>query len=234
MTPVSIVVWLWKGNRAYTPEHVNVCAKMFRRHLSIPHRFICITDQLEGFSDDVNVLPIPMAAENLGLLRTPENPNFPSCYRRLWMFSEEAKVLGDRVLMVDVDLVLTDNIDHFFENDALFVGWQPIASWGGTERLGGGMYLLTTGSQTHVYNDFNGRKSIIEARNAGFRGSDQAWISYKLAGRCPVFPADSGIYSVRDFNDGRNPLPVNACLIHFNGHRKPWDGHLHWLAQHWC
>lgn len=227
---ITIVTWLWAGNRGYTPKHVNVLASMFRRHLSLPHRFVCITDMTAGFKR-VEVMPMPDAAKKLGDLRTPEGGRFPSCYRRLWMFSEEAKCLGERVLMVDVDLVLTGNIDHLFALEDKFVGWRPKASWGGTSRIGGGMYLMTPGAHSEVFDDFRGTYSIAMARKAGFRGSDQAWMSYKLVGKVKLWPTDAGIYSIRDLKG--QPLPDDACLVQFNGTGKPWHGEPDWVLEHW-
>lgn len=231
MTNKTVVTWLWAGNREYLPEHVNVLASMFRRHLSEPHRFICITDMRGQYDSDVEVMPMPHAAKELGKFPTPEGGRFPSCYRRLWMFSDEAKCLGKRVLMVDIDIVLTGNIDHLFAPRARFVGWQPKASWGGTNRIGGGMYLMTPGAHPEVFNDFKGMESIMRARAAGFRGSDQAWLSYKLAGKCKLWKPDIGIYSIRDLKDGQ--LPADACLVQFNGTGKPWHGRPAWTLEHW-
>ncbi|WP_368655396.1 hypothetical protein ABRY94_11735 [Castellaniella ginsengisoli] len=227
---VSIVTWLWHGNRPYSPKHVNVLASMFRRNLGLPHKFICITDMTDGFADGVEVMPMPAAAKRLGEFQTPEAPGFPSCYRRLWMFSDEAKCLGDRVLMVDVDLVVTGSLDHLFSYEAPFVGWRPRMSWGHGPRLGGGIYLMTPGSHTEVYEDFKGQKSINEARTAGFRGSDQAWISHKIYGEVDLWPHSAGIYSVRDLG---LRLPNDVRLVQFNGRTKPWHSQLPWVRKHW-
>lgn len=227
---LSVVTWLWQGNRRYLPEQVGVLASMFRRHLSIPHRFICISDAKGSFGDGVEVMPMPSAAAQLGKLTTPEGMQFPSCYRRLWMFSEEAKCLGDRVLLIDLDVVLTNSVDHLFASRADFVGWQPRAVWGGQRRLGGGMYLLTPGTRSDVFDDFAGEPSIAEARAAGFRGSDQAWISYKLRDTAELWPDNAGIYSVRDLV---RDLPSDACLVQFNGQMKPWHRRLPWIDRHW-
>lgn len=227
---ITIVTWLWQGNRAYLPEHVNVLAAMFRRHLSIEHRFVCISDTQDGFDSAVEVMPIPAAAAQLGQLKTPEGKHFPSCYRRLWMFSREAECLGQRVLLIDIDAVVTGNIDHLFDAQDSFVGWRPIANWGTGNRLAGGMYLLTTGSHTEVFERFKGAKSITEARTRGYRGSDQAWISYQIGRNAVVWPKQSGIYSVRDF---QGELPADACVVHFNGKTKPWHGGHEWIKEHW-
>ena len=229
---VSVVAWMWGGSRTYKPQYVNVLASMFSRHLSLPHDFVCVTDSpASAFSKGVRVVPMPPAAQALGNLKTPEGGIFPSCYRRLWMFSDEARMLGDRLLLVDVDMVLMGNIDHLFDETENFVGWRPRKSWGASKRVGGGIYLLTAGSMTHVYDDFKGEESIRQARNAGHRGSDQAWMSYKLGRDATVWGADSGIYSVRDF---RLRPPADARLVQFNGQTKPWDRYKHhWKARHW-
>lgn len=230
MQNITIVTWLWKGNRPYAPHHVAVLAAMFRRNLSTPHRFVCITDMDGDFGDGVEVMAMPEAARALSEYRTPEAPNFPSCYRRLWMFSDEARVLGDRVMLIDVDVVLTSSIDHLFEYTAPFVGWSPRMKWGHGPRLGGGMYLMTPGSHTEVFDEFQGQASIDEARAAGFRGSDQAWISYKLIGDVELWPHSVGIYSIRDLKCG---LPKDACLVQFNGRIKPWQSGLPWVRDSW-
>ena len=225
----TVVTWLWNGPRGYKPEHVNVLASMFRRNLS-EHRFVCITNETKGFDSGVELMPIPEAAAQLGRLKTPELNGFPSCYQRLWMFSKEAKTLGKKVLLVDVDLALTASVEHLFAYNVPFVGWKPKASWGGTNRIGGGIYLIKPGAHTEVFEDFKGQESINEARKAGFRGSDQAWISYKLAHKVPVWP-EVGIYSVRDF---KGHPPSDACLIQFNGLEKPWNAKKQWVEQFWC
>lgn len=224
----TVVTWMWGGPRGYRPEHVNILASMFKRHLSA-HRFVCITDSLSGFSDEVEVLPMPDAAKRLGAHRTLEGAGFPSCFQRLWMFSEEAKHLGDRILLTDVDAVVTANVDHLFTAQAKFVGWRPKMGWGTRQRLSGALYLMTPGANTEVYDDFHGAASMREARSAGYRGSDQAWISYKMRDKAALW-ADAGIYSVRDFG---GDMPNDACMVQFNGPTKPWDDNREWVKEHY-
>lgn len=233
----SIVCWLWSGtglgDRPYEPKHVNTLRKAVARHMSRPHRFVCVADSAEGFDPDVEVFITPPEARAIGHLRTPEGGRFPSCYRRLWNFSPAAAALGDRLLCIDIDLVPTGDWAPLFDRDEDFVGWRPYRDWGRKLRIGGGIYLLKAGSRAHVWHDFRGPESMNKARRAGFRGSDQAWISYKLAEREPHYGRDAGIYSIRDL-DSRNPqLPPDARLVQFNGPTKPWTSPLHWVKEHW-
>ena len=234
---VSIVTWLWPGEdprRIFLPKYATTLASTFRRTLSIPHRFICISDDTSGFGEGVEVIHTPPAAAKLGQLKSPEGTRFPSCYRRLWAFSEEAKkILGDRIFVVDVDFLVLKDLAHVIGRDEDFVGWRPLAQWGNRSRIGGGMYLLKTGTHTHVYDSFVGQRSIQEARRAGFRGSDQAWLSYKLGRTATIWPNNLGIYSIRDFDNGRKPLPKDAIAVQWNGPQKQWMSQLDWVKKAW-
>jgi hypothetical protein len=234
----SIVCWLWDDgsvrSRSFAPVHVNVLANMVERHLAEPHRFICITNLPKGeFSKKVEVMPMPAPALALLALRTPEQPHFPSCYPRLWMFSPEATCLGERVLLIDIDLVVVANLAPIFDMPQEFVGWRPYRDWGKQQRFGGGIYLLTPGTRTAVWNDFHGPESIAQARAAGFRGSDQAWISYKLGLSEAYWDRASGIYSIRDMKGTETRLPDDARLVQMNGPTKPWQSRIPWVVENW-
>jgi hypothetical protein len=234
---VSVVCWMWSGihlgDRPYQPAHVNALRKAVAQKLPIPHRFVCVADSTEGFDPDVEVHLTPPEAAEVGELRSPEGARFPSCYRRLWNFSEGATAFGERLLCTDVDWVPTGDLSPLFERSEDFVGWRPLRTWGKQLRFGGGVYLLTPGTRTEVWSAFRGLASIAEARRAGFRGSDQAWISHKLGGREVYFGRDAGIYSIRDLAGREERLPPDARMVHFNGSVKPWGSPLPWVREHW-
>lgn len=256
----SVVCYLWKGPRAFLPAYVNTLQRMVRHYLPDPHRFICVTDYTEGFSKDVEVLPMPAAAQKVAHLRTPEREDFPSSYRRLWTFSSEARRLGDRVLLLDIDCIVVGDMRPLFRIHADFVGWRVSSPPGGPPRFGGGTWMLRTGSRLAVWERFiaNPVGCIATARSVGYRGSDQAWISYCLAGS-PTWPEPSGIYRSRDYlRASRIPtrvpvystlgrrirgrfrqvyaeaqVPPGAILLHMNGHEKPWSSSDAVTRQHW-
>lgn len=233
----SVVCWIWgngaDGSRRYLPNQVNVLQRMFARNLREKHRFVCVTDETKGFDKGVEVFPTPPEAIEVGRNKSPEGLRFPSCYRRLWMFSEGAKVFGDRVMLIDVDLVVLRDVSPIFDLTADFVGWRPFRDWGAQMRYGGGIYLLTPGTRRKVWEDFKGETSIRQARAAGFRGSDQAWLSYKLGPNEIHWPKSSGIYSIRDFPKTPHAPPNDARLVQFNGPTKPWNSPLTWARQNW-
>lgn len=229
--------------RFFKPEHVVRLAALFRKHLTVPHRFICIADEQHSAfqrpEHGVVWMTTPKGAFDVGNLRSPEGARFPSCYRRLWAQSKEAAaLLSERVLMLDIDAIPVRCLDPIVERPETFVGWRPYRDWGKQKRIGGGIYLFTPGAHTDVWTEFvaNPQRAIQAARISGFRGSDQAWLSYKLANKVPVYGRDAGIYSIRDFGADHG-LPGDARLVQMNGpaHCKPWSyrGPASWVAEHW-
>jgi hypothetical protein len=233
----AIVTFLWAGpnlsRRAFSFEHVETFGRMVHRH-SPWLRIICLHDGLPGNGHDVEWMQMPSAAARLGDLRSPEGVRFPSCYRRLWLFSPEAGdvLCADNVLLLDIDLVVLKDLTPLFDYVENFVGWLPLRDWGKHRRIGGGIYLLKPGTRTAVWDDFKGAPSIAEAHSAGYKGSDQAWISYKLASNAVIYPKDSGIYSIRDLKAPYR-LPADARLVQFNGPIKQWQSDLQWVKDNW-
>lgn len=239
----SFVCYYWNEDprRPYLPEYVNALQRAFKRCLPEKHRFVCVADTSQGLSKDVEFIELSPAAKKLAELKSPEGLRFPSCYRRLWTFSDEFGQLFDKdewIMVGDVDMVPVRDLTPLFDMPGEFVGWRPSRDWGRQKRFGGGSYLLKPSRRLKIFDDFKGEVSIREARAAGFRGSDQAWISYKLAATERCWDQHCGIYSVRDMGPSLD-LPPQARLIHFNGNLKPWHfaqrtfGPGNWVGGYW-
>jgi hypothetical protein len=255
---ISVVCYMWQGPRVFLPEYANALARMVKHYLTIPHRFICVTDRLDGFSSDVEVMPMPDEAARVARFGSPMGAKFPASYRRLWSFSSEAKVLGERVLLLDIDCLVVGDLGRLFRQEDDFVGWRVRSPRGLPPRFGGGTWLLRTGTCTQVWDEFiaNPKGAISAAHMAGYMGSDQAWISYTLKDR-PAFREPSGIYCAQDCRRfakppkppkllrvrgrwpkrpiGKGPLaiPDDAIIVHTNGHKKQWDMNDEITRQHW-
>lgn len=241
---ISVVTYLWNGGKGYLPESVNVLYRMFRRQCPSMRRFICVMDGFERhqFDEGIEVIPTPEEALKVSHYGTPNKPHAPSCYRRLYSFSDGARDWGEWIFQTDVDCVLTDSIEPLLHNPKDFVGWRP--QWINTPRkmrVGGGSFLLKTGSHRRVWQRFSRhpRWVIEQASRAGFRGSDQAVMSHMLRG-CAVWPQDCGIYRIGDLARlapaAPFTLPKGARIVHFLGPNgaKPWNHmHIPWVADNW-
>jgi hypothetical protein len=265
--PVTVVTYLWAGGRDYVPERVNTLYSMFARHCPSMDRFVCVTDDFgpELFSAGIDVVLTPPIALELSGYTTPMKPHFPSCYRRLYTFSEEAAAWGERLFQTDIDCVVTRSMEPLLDRAEDFVGWRPYAEWMAghrIRRIGGGSFLLRSGSHADIWRDFiaDPQGSIDRALAAGYRGSDQALMSHRLQS-CALWDRHCGIYKITDLVDlaeqGRRrpptrrrrfpekrpgriarylPLPPDARIVHFLGPdgQKPWDYmDWPWVAENW-
>lgn len=91
-----------KWGTLYGPEYVNILDAMLKRHLTLPYEFICYTDDRTGIHDHIQTRDIPDMP--LG-----DAPGF-SGWRKLVSLSSKMGLEGT-VLFLDVDLVITGNMD---------------------------------------------------------------------------------------------------------------------------
>lgn len=214
MNKLTVVCWKWVGWRgeAYKSHHVNVLEQMVKANLKTPHRFVCVTDNPSG----VNCETIP-------IWNDPEvmtQGNRPNCYRRLKVFSDQAKAIFDshRILSIDLDCVILDDITSFITQDP-FKAMQGKAS-----PLNGSMFLHTLGTKTFVWNTFGcNAQDLVRRRERDTKtrlyGSDQAWMSYCMPD-APMWTAADGAYHYTLLQD---ELPDDARICFFAGSLKPWN-----------
>jgi len=150
---------------------------MVARNYTDPHRFVCITDDPEGIEGET----YPLWED----FRFIENPlhKWVSCYRRLKIFSKEMKeIFGPRILVLDLDCVIVDDMRPVWNRPEPFVGIRlhPVGNSHLRTRgqrlddsYGGAMYLMDTGAFDYVYEDFR-RDTInapLEAIHHGYLGA---------------------------------------------------------------
>lgn len=242
---LSFVCWKWKtppggGARFFASEHVNTLRAMLARHYARPHRLLCVTDDPHGLDPRVEAIPLPLTGFE-HLVNPHEIPyltekqratsgahgarrSFPSCYRRLWAFSEEARAaLGPRVFSLDIDVIVMGDLIPLVEKagDATFCGWYDERfSW---NKIAGGAFLMTTGAHTNVWTDFNPDTSPQEALRAGNKGSDQAWMSYKLWPPKAHWSSDDGVVKVSWIRRPTSSALNKVRLAFTAGYAPPWS-----------
>ena len=227
--PITFVCWIWKGPREYTAEHVSQWAAQIKKHYSKPCRIVCITD-LFASVPGCEVIPEPPESRTAASIHAPLGPSFPSCYRRLWLFSEAARCLGPKILLLDVDCLIVGDLTPLVETPGDFVGWRTHHKMGNPNRIGGGTWMLKTGTHRYVWETFT-YDAAMQCHRAGWLGSDQGWLSCLLSANCEVWPDDCGIYQRQDGVLDWTQAPSNARIIHFNGAIKQWDKAGWWTQQ---
>lgn len=237
MTDLSVICWKWKPEGAtyrseFTGDHVNTLKRMVERNLSVPHRFICFTDDPEGIDEDIEIVKLwENPVECFGSHKKP------NCFYRIKAFSKDFKdLVGDRFLSLDLDTVITGNIDHLVNHGEDFKIWGDTAV--GTPYNGSCIYLKT-GARSAVHDLFDPEISPGAGRLKNYIGSDQAWIAIALGENEKKFNDEhDGVYSFRNQIRGRCvSLPDNCCIVFFHGAYDPWHDNIQflykWVKEHY-
>lgn len=236
---ISFVTWKWNASsgdtRKFRAKHVNVLHSMVTLHYPLPFRFICITDDPAGLDPNIEALPIPVGSIHDSPLQNPNGAHFPNCYRRLWTFSREARILGERILCLDIDVIILKDLRQLVDRDEDFVGWcDPRFGWG---KIAGGVYLLRTGSMPHVWEDFDPASSPAQAFAAGNKGSDQGWMSFKLYPPAGKWSNGDGLIKINWTHAHARTAPQGARMVFTSGTKPPWSKETRqkypWVREYW-
>lgn len=220
---VTVVLWKWGGGE-YTARHVNAMAAAVNRHLALPHRVVCITDDPAGI--DCGTLAI---WPEIGV-----RPGRLNCYRRLRAFAADAgDWLGGRILSLDLDGVIAGDITPLVDVADDFRIWADPTP---PTPYNGGMWLLAAGARRQVWEDFDPVASPKAAAAAGYVGSDQAWIGARLGPGEATWGRADGVYSFRCDVAAAGRLPADARVVWFHGRHKPWHPEIRrahpWIGEH--
>jgi hypothetical protein len=236
---VNIICMKW-GTR-YGPEYVNHLANMVRRHLTRPHRFVCFTDDSSGLNPNVEFRPMPV--------KFPSSPGPERYWNKLGIFSDPLADLSGPTLCLDLDVVIVDQIDCFFDIEGRFCIIKDFANRAGPLEGNTSVCRFTAGAHPEVLEDYIRDPKAVEEKY----WFDQHYISAKLH---PVtfWPADW----CRSFKKHclppvprcyvkRPTIPAGARIIAFHGHPNPPDAirgclvrggikycqPTPWVAEHW-
>lgn len=237
---IHFFCWKWSSStyrHKYTAEHVNILAASIGRNYRKPHRVVCITDDPTGIECET----FPIWGDH-DTVRNPSGPHFPSCYRRLKLFSTEQLYelgvgLDERVASIDLDVVIVNRLEKLVDRHEEFLGWRGK----GTHHpvvYNGSMWMFRAGKMERLWSEFDPILSPIMTKRMKFFGSDQAWLSYSLRGKAAGWDFPTIMSFHKDLQKRNHPGPLDGTsIVSFNGHWKPWDEqsqqHSPWIKQHW-
>ncbi len=209
------------GNK-YGPKYVNILKNMISRHLSLPHKFICFTENTKGLDPEIQTIDLP----DMGLSGEKK-----AWWYKLKAFDKDLPLKGT-LLFLDLDLVIISNIDRLFEYQSKkFCIIQDFHRIGDPNYpiKNSSVFRLELGTYSNVWDDFiKFKEQIVQ----GFQG-DQDWISAKVQDAI-LWPHD-WIISYRwelkmrldkdpskhiSYSDDSQP-PRNCSIIVFHGEPSP-------------
>lgn len=236
---VNVICMRW-GTK-FGPEYPNRLHAMVARHLSLPHRFVCMTDDPIGLAPGIEARPLPDFDDPGG----PERG-----WRKISTFRRPLFDLTGPTLFLDLDIVIVGSIDCLFQHAGEFLiikdwvrPWRPTGN--------SSVYRFEAGAHPELLDRFQREAAQVrrEVRN------EQEYISGELhrAGKLGYWPREwcvSFKYQCMakfPMNRWVKPrIPAGARIVVFHGHptpREAIDGvttkitrHVHptpWVSEHW-
>lgn len=218
------VTTAWAGARPiYEPWHIVNTDRMLRRHLTIPFRHICVTDNVEGVRAE-SIEAVPLWPVNPKLLPEQTARHYLNNWLRLGLFDyplmhDRLGITPDDVLVsIDADIVIRRNIDHLFRDLPAF----KIMSLKMRQHLQGGLFAVRPGQVEPNPWIVLHENSVIMTRCRRWGGSDQALLcelfyESTVRGHIPVWNEDDGLAINTQFDY------TDWALFFRTGHRKCWD-----------
>lgn len=217
---LSIVTFKW-GSK-YTDEHVYRLGSMLARNLTIPFEYVLITDTPENWTTARRHTGAPRRVIRLW----DEMRDAKLCGVRLKMFDPNIKLLFERFAWIDLDVVITGNVDQLFSRTESFVA---LATPRRPMPYNGSLVMMNAGCRPSVYTEWSlsAYRSRGEAygRRMGVKHgtvSDEGWMAEILGHSEARFELASGIEYYKNMKrgqDGKTILQSSTKLVIMNGRR---------------
>lgn len=242
---VNVLCIKW-GNK-YGCEYVNRLASMVARNLSQPHRFVCLTEDPTGIDDHIEVLPMPITGDAELDARVPWTRAHG--WLKVLSFCNPLHDLVGPTLFIDLDVVIVDRIDCFFEVPGEFL---VIREWDKRDGTGNtSVYRFEAGKHPDVLSDLIAAREAIQSRVRNEQEyvtramRDKGVLSYWPDSWCRSFKR----HCVRPFpRSWFEPpvIPTDARIIAFHGRPYPEEAQrgvsgkwyrrvlpTAWIGEHW-
>lgn len=133
-----------KWGTKFHADYVNKLYRAVTRYLSLPHRFVCLTDNSAGLDPGIETFPIPdMPIDITG----PERG-----WKKILTFREELYDLRGQCLFLDLDVLIRANIDEFFHREGEVI---IIKDWLKRDGTGNSsVYRFEIGRHADVLHEF--------------------------------------------------------------------------------
>lgn len=208
-----------KWGTMYGPEYVNCLQGMIARNLSSPFTLYCMTDNTTGIDPAVECLPLPQ----LGF-EVP--PGAPGKWPKQALWNRELFGLKGVALFLDLDSVIVDSIDEYFEYgnpDDVITARNWIKPWQRGAQTS--VFRFRIGSHPYMLEDLQKDPSLCVKYQF-----EQNYVTHHLRGGVKFWPGAwtkhfrrhcMGQWPTRYLRPPR--IPEGCKIITFPGSPKPPD-----------
>ncbi|NJM84309.1 MAG: hypothetical protein HC844_19340 [Tabrizicola sp.] len=243
------IVLCMKWGTLFGADYVNVLHAAVRAHMTGRYRFICLTDDSRGFADGIEALPLPDVGLSAAEWYTP------GVWPKLGLFLANLHGLEGRALFVDLDMMILDALDPFFEVPGGVVVQDMGQGWRrrprpGPREAGTCIFAYDIGGQPQIADSFIANKTDVIQRFI----NEQDYVGQMA--RDLAFWPDGWVVSFKRHVARRGGIdllvppaaPADARVIAFHGAPRPADllrrgiwgdfphmgrGPIGWMCDYW-
>lgn len=222
------------GNK-YNEDYVNILYEMVKRNISLPFRFVCLTDNNKNLNSNIETLPLPS--------------NLSGWWCKPYMFNKDLPLTGT-VLYLDLDIVIAGSIDKLFTYQP--GKWCTIRDFTRVMRPKWDKYNSSVirfeagqldhvwrqfikNPQHHMHRHFGDQDFLYEVTKGTAVLYPDSWIqSWKWEVRTDKTFAPGGVKGNRQFKTVQNVKPrVECCITVFHGDPNPHNCKDPWVIDNW-
>ena len=217
MTEVVNVLCMKWGTK-YPADYVNRLYSMVARNIRRPFRFVCLTDDNSDLSENIEFFPLPELSVNLS---GPERG-----WNKLSVFSQELYDLKGKVLCLDLDLIITGDLDDLFDYPGAVM---IIKDWVKRDGTGNSsVYRFEVGAHPEVLSEF---EASFDKIKAVYRNEQEYLSAILMQKNALVYWPDKWCRSFKRhclrpwsfFIARETKIPADARVIVFHGKPDPHD-----------
>ena len=191
------VVCLKHGTK-YDADYVNKLFAGVKRNSTVDFLFHCFTDNPEGLRSEVIPHPLP-------------HKNVEGWWQKLYLFSDKVDIEG-RMLFLDLDTLITGNIDKYITQDTGFVVLRDL--WARGNNVGSAIMSFEAGKHKQIWDTFVADPTA--AMKSLHPHGDQKWVQKQQPQR--IYWQDLMANEIMSFKSNcRGGLPKTAKIVCFHG-----------------
>lgn len=206
-----------KQGSLYGPHYVNILYASLRRNAALDFRFVCFTENRDGVDPRVECRPLPYQLRGW--------------WCKIPLFAPPQCIEDDQIIAIDLDVVITGNVDWLLNWRGDFMG---VRDWATSKYYNGSLWSLRPGAHTNVWTDFVDCGDEVMQTHY----SDQEWISKQIPDAAHVqdeFPGKVLGFNQHYYNLEKPRLDPRASIWLFHGFPKPSEAmkKIAWVKENW-
>ena len=190
-----------KWGDKFDADYVNKLYWGVKRNTTVPIKFYCFTENPEGLHPDI--IPHQLMY-----------PNIEGWWQKLWLFSDDFDGHGPegRMLFIDLDTLITGNIDHYVTQSEGFVVLRDL--WAGGINVGSAVMSFEVGKHKQIWETF--AEDPSGAIKSLHPHGDQKWVQRHEPNR--TYWQDLYQNEILSFKSHcRRGLPANGRIVCYHG-----------------